>query len=284
MSRLSFRDTTIVFATNHGKAQAAEEPFKRVLNSVVTELVIDSDSLGTFTGEVERRGSMVDALRGKVQLARQSTHERFVLVSEGSFGSPTGLGFIAQGTEMLLLHDAVTGSEVLEQHLSWDTNYATAVLATQEELERFLTSIWFGSHGVVLYPHGISPKDTVYKGIFTREEAERAFALSLSASPDGRVFAMSDMRAHCNPTRMKSIAACCELLVNRLATTCPKCESGGFGIVASVPGLPCASCGCPTQRARAEHHACVVCHAHVEKPRSDGKTSVDPAECEFCNP
>lgn len=284
MSRLSFRDTTIVFATNHGKVRAAEEPFKRVLNSVVTELVIDSDSLGTFTGEVERRGTMIDALKGKVQMARQATQERFVLVSEGSFGAAAGLGFISQGTEMLLLHDALTGVEVIEQHLSWDTNYATAVLATHEELERFLAAIQFGSHAVVLHPHGISPRDSVYKGITRKEDAEHAFALSRSASPEGRVFVMSDMRAHCNPTRMKSIAACCELLVHRLATTCPKCESGGFGIVATVPGLPCASCGCPTQRARAERHACVVCHTHVEKPRSDGKSSVDPAECEFCNP
>lgn len=284
MERLSFRDVTVVFATNHGKARAAVDPFQRVLNSVITELPIDSDSLGTFSGEIERRGTMLDALKAKVKLARESTPERFVLVSEGSFSTTVGFGLIAQGIEMLLLHDADTGAEVLEQHISWDTNYATALLSTREDLERFLTSIAFGSHGVVLYPHGVSPRERVYKGLVTLDEAERAFTASLAASPEAKVFAMSDMRAHFNPTRMSAISACCELLVKRLATACPKCQSGGFGLVATVPGLPCAGCGAPTQRAKAERHGCVVCGATVTMERSDGVKSVDPTECEFCNP
>ena len=66
MGSLSFRDSTVVFATNHGKARAASELFTRVLNTTIKELIIDSDRLGTFSGEVERAGSMLDALRGKL--------------------------------------------------------------------------------------------------------------------------------------------------------------------------------------------------------------------------
>gem|GEM_PF-6885100 len=33
MGSLSFRDSTVVFATNHGKARAASELFTRVLNT-----------------------------------------------------------------------------------------------------------------------------------------------------------------------------------------------------------------------------------------------------------
>jgi hypothetical protein len=284
MRTLTFRDSTVIFATNHNKASVAKEPFARVLNATVKELAIDSDRLGTFSGEVERSGSMLDALRGKIQLAREVTQERFVLVSEGGFGQAGGLAFVAQGTEMLMLHDSVTGVEVVEQYVSWDTNYATASLKNTDELRRFLPRIDFGSHALVLYPEGLSPIQLVCKGITTLHEAEEAFTDSLAASPASVVLAMSDMRAHVNPTRMKAIQACCELLVQRLATGCPKCGSGGFGPVATVPGLPCAGCGAPTERAKAEKHACVVCKANIQKPRSDGRTTADPGECQWCNP
>jgi hypothetical protein len=284
MRTLTFRDSTVIFATNHNKASVAKEPFARVLNATVKELAIDSDRLGTFSGEVERSGSMLDALRGKIQLAREVTQERFVLVSEGSFGQAGGLAFVAQGTEMLMLHDSATGVEVVEQSISWDTNYATATLKTIDDLRRFLPGIDFGPHALVLYPDGISPITQVRKGITTLQEAEDAFATSLAASPVSSVLAMSDMRAHVNPTRMKAIEACCDLLVQRLATSCPKCASGGFGVVATEPGLPCAACGAPTERAKAEKHACAVCKANIQKPRSDGRTTADPGECQWCNP
>jgi hypothetical protein len=282
--KLSFRDTDVLFASNHQKALAAREPFQRVLNTRIQELTIDSDRLGTFSGDIERPGSMLDALRGKIKLARDISKERFILASEGSFTTAGGFGVIAQGIEMLFLHDAVSGAEVVEQHISWDTNYSTATLSTHEQLSSFLPRISFGSHALVLYAHGLPPGAVLFKGIFELHEAEQAFTKCQKASPQGTVIAMSDMRAHCNPTRMKTISACCELLVGRLATSCPQCGSGGFGLTATIPGLPCEWCGTQTHRARAERHSCVVCPATIERPRSDGKTHADPAECPVCNP
>ncbi len=284
MDRLSFLDTTVVFATNHGKSIAAEGPFRSTLNSKIEELQIDSDRMGTFAGEVERPGSMLEALRGKVKLAREITSSRLILVSEGSFGSTDGLGFVTRGIEMLMLHDSLSGIEVIEQYVTWDTNYATTTLTTEEELVRFLQRISFGSHGLVLYPDGLPRTNEVHKDITTHEKAVRAFASSRDASPVGRVAAMSDMRAHMNPTRMRAIGACCALLAHRLATPCPQCGSGGFGLVESISGLPCEWCGSPTLRARAEKHSCVVCYKSLERPRSDGKVHADPSECSLCNP
>ena len=51
---ISFFDSRIIFATNHGKAAAARDPFERVLRAVIEELAIDSDRLGTFSGEIGR--------------------------------------------------------------------------------------------------------------------------------------------------------------------------------------------------------------------------------------
>jgi hypothetical protein len=282
--KLCCKNTTITFATNHGKSSAAREHFLRLLNTQVEEMVIDSDSLGTFSGEVPRRGSMIDALKDKVKLARASSSDRFILVSEGSFGTAGGFGVLAQGIEMLLLDDAVTGAQVVEQYISWDTNYLTQELSTLSDLKAFLSRISFGSHALVLYPCGTAPGVKTFKGIVDESRAEDAFAACILASPSGRVMAMSDMRAHYNPTRMRAISSCCELLAKRLATMCPSCGSGGFGITGTIIGLPCQFCGHPTARALREKHSCAVCHTSTEQPRSDGILFADPSECEVCNP
>jgi hypothetical protein len=284
MTPLSFRNSRIVFATNHRKAQVAVEPFRRALGSEIEELAIDSDRLGTFSGEIERPGTMLDALRGKVQLARKEADSRFVLTSEGSFGGAGGFSLVAQGIELLMLHDSITGVEVIEQYVSWDTNYATSVVTTEQQLLELLKRINFGSHGVILYPQGLLVAENVRKDFASLDEVRECFNVSQALSPQGGVVVMSDMRAHRNPTRMSAIRACCELLATRLATQCERCASGGFGLVASIPGLPCARCGFPTQRAKGEEHGCVVCGARVERARSDGKLHAEPHECEVCNP
>ena len=96
----SFRGIQIVFATNHGKVEAAKDPFQTILSSSVKEVTIDSDSLGTFSGEVERPGSMIDALQGKIRLARAITDSRYILASEGSFSSADGFGYVVHNIEM----------------------------------------------------------------------------------------------------------------------------------------------------------------------------------------
>ena len=284
MKATSFFNSHIFVATNHKKSQAAADPFNRILQVTVGEIEIDSDSLGTFSGEVERPGSMLDALRGKIKLARFRSNERFIVASEGSFNSADGYGIYTQGVEMLLLHDSLTGAEIIEQHISMNTNYACELIRDPSALELFQKKISFGAHGLVLYPEGVPLKGVVHKGITSTERASEAFEACRSLSPSGRVMAISDMRAHFNPTRMQEIKRCCELLALRLASPCPECRNGGFGLTGTVPGLPCIECGLPTPRAKGEKHSCPFCHASRENPRSDGKATAEPWECQWCNP
>jgi len=284
MGSRSFKNCRITFATNHGKAQAAQTHFERILSAHIDTLIIDSDSLGTFTGEVERPGSMLDALRGKIRLARTVTDCELVLVSEGSFSSADGFGLLTHGIEMLMLHDAQAGVEIVEQYISYETNYATATIGTLDDLHAFLTRISFGSHAVVLYPEGVPLRGNVKKGITDGAEADQEFTRLRAISPSHTVIAMSDMRAHLNPTRMRAIGHCCELLAKRLITVCSQCGSGGFGLSATLPGLPCEACGLPTQRSRGEKHSCPFCRHSIERPRSDGVTTASAAECDWCNP
>ena len=284
MRSQSFLGSHIIFATNHGKAEAARAPFQEILSAQVDELTINSDALGTFSGEVERPGSMLDALRGKIHMAAALTSAPLILASEGSFSSANPFALPNHGIEMLMLFDSRAGVEIIEQHISYDTNYATGTLRSLSELHAFLERISFSTHALVLFPDGLPLLGNVRKGLTEVADAERAFMEALSRSPSQSVTAMSDMRAHVNPTRMRAIRACCELLANRLATACPRCCSGGFGLTATAPGLVCSECGAPTQRARGEIHSCPFCCLQKELPRADGRTVASPAECEWCNP
>lgn len=62
---------------------------------------------------------------------------------------------------------------------------------------------------------------------------------------DGRVLLETDMRAHCNPTRMAAIRQLSFLLVRRLSSLCPSCGAPGWAVVDSEPGLR-ASAGAAT--------------------------------------
>ncbi|HEY1079210.1 MAG TPA: DUF6671 family protein, partial [Bdellovibrio sp.] len=71
--------------------------------SLVTAKV-DTDLLGTFSGEVERRGAVREVLRAKIELAiKDRPKNRLFLASEGSFGPHPHLGFVPSDMEALML-------------------------------------------------------------------------------------------------------------------------------------------------------------------------------------
>jgi len=280
----SFRHARFTFATNHAKSIAAIESFATILNSEIIEMPINSDTVGTFSGEVERPGTMLDALRAKVILAQKQSTERFILVSEGSFGPASGIGFLAQDHELLMAYDTETNVEVLESTISLKTNFFNQIVSNWSALTLFLDRINFGSHGLILYPDKDPTCQTIFKGITHPVEARAALELCLENSQTGTVTALADMRASFNPTRMECIKQCATKLANRLNTTCPSCKSGGFGLVDTVAGLPCSRCQLPTRLLLQEKHQCPFCSEVSLVPRADGATSADPGSCEWCNP
>ena len=76
------------------------------------------------------------------------------------------------------------------------------------------------------------------------------------ADPDGRAWLETDMRAHCNPTRMRSIRRLGVSLVRRLRTSCTECSSPGWGWLDTKPGLPCRDCCISTQLTLKEIWGC----------------------------
>ena len=122
------------------------------------------------------------------------------------------------------------------------------------------------------------------KGVHDPAQLADLMAAAAHRSPLGQAWLETDMRAHCNPTRMAAIRQLAFRLVRRVASACPACDSPGWGLVSRLPGLPCSSCGLSTELMRFEQLGCVSCDHTQLKPRRDGLISADPRHCPYCNP
>ncbi len=73
--------------TLHFKSEALAEPFLKGLGMRVVEQRGDTDQLGTFSGEVERPGTMFEVLKKKCEMGIELSGFKLGLASEGSFGA-----------------------------------------------------------------------------------------------------------------------------------------------------------------------------------------------------
>ena len=302
----SYRNLQIALGTMHAKERAIAKPFERLLGSqLVVPRDFDTDAFGTFTGEIERTGTMRDAARAKARLAMTRSGLHVGLASEGSYGPHPYLPFIPGGTELVMFIDAERGLEIIASIVVGRTNYGSHICAAGDDLERTLRRMRFPSHAVTVRPHeardgqGIPGQSSTrlgseltvrgfaplfFKGLQDRKTVFRAVEACASASVDGKALLIPDMRAHLNPTRMGMIRVTATKLAKRIASLCPCCGTPGFGIVDVARGLPCSGCGKPTQLAVAEIHRCTKCGYQKRKPIWRNRDRADPGQCEYCNP
>jgi hypothetical protein len=276
-----YQSQRFMLLTQHGKERALAPILLDGLG-VRTEVVsgFDTDTLGTFTRDVERAGTQIEAARRKAHIAIERSGGSFGLGSEGSFGpGPFGIG--CWNVELLLLADAARGIEVVGM-AHGPGLHVHDVAGSEEQLIEIAERAGFPEHGLVVRPDG--PDDPrMRKGITTWETLRTAFADARRQSASGQVCIESDLRAYMHPTRMAMIERAGVDLVVRLGTSCPSCGSPGFGVRDTVSGLPCSECGTPTEVPRADIHACVRCGMREERQRP-GPTTTDPGHCPYCNP
>jgi hypothetical protein len=92
--RQLFQGRSLVVATMHGKESVIGPLLQQSLGvNVATAAGLNTDTFGTFSGEVERTVSPIAAARLKCDAAQALTGASLVLASEGSFGAHTGNGF-----------------------------------------------------------------------------------------------------------------------------------------------------------------------------------------------
>jgi hypothetical protein len=273
-----FSSDRVLLASMHGKETAIAPVLEQRLGwriAVVPDL--DTDQFGTFSGEVVREGSALEAARKKAMAALNTTGATLALASEGSFGPHPALPFVASDHELLLLLDIANDFEIQASVLSVATNYAQKTVADWSALEQFAHSIGFPEHRLIL-----KSREALVKGIGAWSDLSKHFS-DLIRGEEG-VWVETDMRAMYNPMRMKVIGQAAEALADKLLSLCPKCTAPGFEIAEAIPGLPCSLCNIPTTLAKAHRWTCRRCGFSLEKNRPDGLLMADAAHCDWCNP
>jgi len=277
-----FLNRQIAFLTQHGKQTPVRRILEPALGCVIRhETGFNTDLLGTFSREIERVGSQLDAARRKAQLAMELSGLSLGLGSEGTFASDPYTGMFSWDYEVLLLMDRTTGIEIVGR-AQGGAHHAHLLAANWPELEAFARREGFPEHGLVLRPE--SEKDERIEKDFTSWAALQERFLHLQGvSGNGKVFAEADLRAHANPTRMAIIELAARDLVKRATSLCPACDLPGYAAVEAVRGLPCRDCGTPTDLLTGEVWQCTPC-GYRTTVRREMSGLADARFCSVCNP
>lgn len=272
----------IVIATKHAKEKVIAPHLTKELglNCFVPDQ-LDTDLLGTFSGEVERVDSPLDTARKKCQMAMDLTSVDLAIASEGSFGPHPSIPFIPAHEEYLLLIDKKNNWEFVVRKLETKTNYRQITLHSTDSLPELITLTQFPSHALIVKKSADDATDCV-KGI--TQENMLFHTVETFIERFGKCHIETDMRAMYNLTRMGVIDVMTKSLIQQIQTACPSCQAPGFRLKDFVRGLPCAYCGEATRSVKAEIYACQSCSYTESRIPGHAMLKEDPMYCDYCNP
>ena len=281
-----FQGKSCVLVTMHEKEKAILPVFQGFdgLNFIDAP-TLNTDILGTFSGEIIRAQNPLETALLKAKLAFNHVDADFAIANEGSFGPHPSIYFIPADHEWIVLLELKTGRYWHTQHISTKTNFSSIVPKNWIEVKEFLRSIDFPNHGIIIKLESEINENNnqIFKDLDSKLEIEEIF----KKYEDIEGYTLSfetDMRAHRNPTRMQVIAETAEKLKRKLQATCPSCSYPGFDIVEVEKGLPCSICESPTRLIHKVLYACMNCHHQEWSGNPEGLNASDPGFCDYCNP
>lgn len=282
---LLYNGDRAILATMHAKERVIGPIVERFLGlRLEVAAGLDTDAFGTFSREIERSGSQIEAARAKIRAVFERTPDLQVgLASEGSFGPHPQIPFCALGHEIVVLIDRRTDLELVGHHATLRTNYSHAVVAEVPDGLAFAERVGFPDHGVIVMgcrDGRPAPTLALIKDAVTWDALGAALGRLIAET--GSCFIETDMRAHRNPRRMRAIKRATINLVRRAGSPCPHCGRPGYGLTERLPGRPCSDCGEPTHLIRAEVLACAGCGWRAE--RAVDPATASPGSCGQCNP
>lgn len=277
-----FKNRKLLIATMHQKERVIAPIIEKELGvECFVDETFDTDLFGTFTGEIARPLDPVATVRAKCLAVMQRNNCDLGMASEGSFGPHPSLFFVNADDEFLIFMDQKNKLEIIVRELSTETNFNEQSITAESELLEFAQTIGFPEHGLILRKSKDEIDDT-HKGITDFESLKKTFKELRSKYPS--VYAETDMRAMFNPTRMKVIEKATQKLVEKIRSTCPACQTPGFGVTQVKKGLSCSLCGSSTNSTLSHIYECQSCKYTKEVIHPHQKKSEDPMYCDYCNP
>lgn len=284
--RQPYANTKAVLTSMHAKERVIAPILQDELGlSVEVATGINTDQFGTFSREVDRTSSQLDAARAKIAVGFEYAPLAPVgLASGGSFGPHPLVPLMAVGHEIVLLIDRETGLELTGVEASPETNFAHGIACSLDTAIAFAQRVRFPDHGlIVMGCRGGQPAPDLMlnKNITDFRALEAAVQGCLKIC--GAAFVETDMRANRNPTRLAAIERATRDLVRRFHNRCPNCDYPGFDVTDRIRGMPCGWCGEPTRVVVAEVLSCRSCGHRNERLVSTSPTA-QPSQCGSCNP
>lgn len=254
-----FQGRRAVIATKHHKERAIGPLLLAHLGiELVIPTEIETDKLGTFTRDVMRPGTMLEAARRKAAEGIRLLNLDLAIASEGAFGPHPASPLVAANTELILLIDQHNDLEIAGESVTLKTNFAHQYVTNLAEVLAFAQAVGFPEHGIVVRRDDKDNQDMV-KNLMDLPALEAAVGHLFKTSGLPRIWLETDMRAHRNPTRMDNIRAATEILIANAQRTCPQCQTPGFSVTESLPGRPCEDCGLPTPLQLTDRSTCQKC-------------------------
>lgn len=260
----------VALVSKHQKANIVAPLLTPLGIQVLENDTFDTDTLGTFSGEIERTLSPKDCALAKAKKACELGDVDAGLGSEGSFGGGPMPGFINWNTEILCFYQRQSDTAIyaMAEGASKVDNITVSSLDKLEaKLAQHPDQRWI-----------FRDENEIKKGL----SAKAAIALFATFSSKTPFKLEPDLRAmHC-PERRQMIAQAAENLAQRLTSFCPECGHVDFVIKAIDKGLPCELCRLPTNSVKAHILRCDKCGCQKSLPVES--SYANPANCPFCNP
>jgi hypothetical protein len=277
-----FSNRKLLIATKHEKEKVIAPILEKELGvKCFVPENFDTDLLGSFTGEIERKDDPITTARKKCLLAMEQNNCDLAIASEGSFGPHPSIFFIHADDEILIFIDKKNNLEIVERELSTETNFNGEEIKSVKLLHEFANQIKFPSHGLIIRK-AKNDFTEIVKGITDSEKLDNTFQHFISTY--GVAYVETDMRAMYNPTRMKVIEKATNKLAYKIHSCCPQCQTPGFGITSKKEGLLCMQCNIPTHSTLSYIYTCQKCDFTKEQMYPNQKTTEDPMYCDVCNP
>ena len=133
-----FSGRTLLVATKHEKEKVIAPILERDLGlKCIISSVFNTDELGTFMGEVERRHDPITTARKKCLLAMELANCDMAIANEGSFGPHPSFYLLPADDEFLFFKDKKNDLEIIVRELSTQANFNAREIKSENELRDF---------------------------------------------------------------------------------------------------------------------------------------------------